>query len=35
MRTISVRVTKVFDVFGKVAKEENVVLSDFTSNFNL
>jgi hypothetical protein len=35
MRSVSVGVTKVFDIFGKVAKEENVVLSNFTSNFDL
>jgi hypothetical protein len=35
VRAVSVRVTKVFDVFGEVAKEEDVVFSDFTSDFNL
>jgi hypothetical protein len=35
VRAISMSVAEVFDVFGKVAKEEDVVFSDFSSNFNL
>lgn len=27
--------TEIFDVFGEVTEEEDVVLADFTSDFNL
>jgi hypothetical protein len=30
-----VGVTEIFNVFGEVTKEEDVVLSNFTSDFNL
>jgi len=35
MLTVVVRVPKVFHVLGEVTKEEDIVLSDFTSDFNL
>ncbi len=33
--TIGVSVAKVFDILGQIAKEENVVLANLTSDFNL
>ena len=33
--TIGVRVAQVINIFGKVAEEEDVVLSNLTSDFNL
>ncbi len=35
VRAISMGMTKIFDIFGKVSKEKNIVFSDFTSNFDL
>jgi hypothetical protein len=35
MRAISMSVAEIFDIFGEVAKEEDIVLSDFSSDFNL
>jgi hypothetical protein len=30
-----VSVAEIFDIFGEVAKEEDVVLANFTGDFNL
>jgi hypothetical protein len=35
VRAVSVRVAQVFDVFGQVAEEEDIVLADFTGDFDL
>ena len=35
MRTVGMGVTKVFDIFGKVTKKENIILPDLASNFDL
>jgi hypothetical protein len=35
MRAISMSVAEIFDIFGEVAKEKDIVLSDFSSDFNL
>ena len=35
MFAVVVVVTEVFDVFGKVAKEENVLITGFASDFDL
>jgi len=32
---VGMGVTKIFDVFGEVAEEEDVVFADFAGNFNL
>jgi len=35
VRAVVVGMAKVFDVFGQIAEEEDVILSDLASNFNL
>lgn len=35
VRTVVVCVTEVFNIFGEVTEQEDVVLSDFTGDFNL
>jgi hypothetical protein len=35
MWTVGVGVAEIFDVFGEIAEEEDVVLADFACDFNL